>query len=313
MPRRLPSLLRISMIAATLGTTAMGQGAFAQDTAPPAEATGFGLDFDVFDQQVTPADTAGLSDAALPLPGFLAAGGAFDATEPDLVLSLRAGVQVGPAYFGSNDYETGPDVAVRLDYLRFPNGFEIGSSRAVGFRTGLGLRTSVRYISDRDSADYDELTGLENVDWAFEMGLGLGYEQRNYRVFADARYGVIGHNAWVGEIGADGIAYPVDGLTLTLGPRVGFGTQRFTDTYFGISGSEAGVSDLDAYEPDGGAYEAGVLLGARYLFNERWGVEADASWDRLLNGAADSPITEMGSADQYEVRLGITRRIGLDF
>ena len=38
------------------------------------------------------------------------------------------------------------------------------------------------------------------------------------------------------------------------------------------------------------------MLGARYLFNERWGVEGSASWDRLLNDAADSPITEQGSA-----------------
>ena len=42
-------------------------------------------------------------------------------------------------------------------------------------------------------------------------------------------------------------------------------------------------------------------------------VEGGASWGRLLNDAADSPITEEGSADQYRVRLGITRSISLDF
>ena len=133
-------------------------------------------------------------------------------------------------------------------------------------------------------------------------------------MFADARYGVIGHHSWVGEVGADGIAYPIDGLTLTLGPRLDFGDRRFTDTYFGISAEESADSGLAAFDPGGGLYEAGVVFGARYLINDDWGVEGSAGWGRLMNDAADSPIvTEGGSEDQYDVRVGLTRRISLDF
>ena len=148
-------------------------------------------------------------------------------------------MEVSPAYFGSDDYELGPDVAFRIDYLRLPFGLEFGSVRTVGFQTGFGLQGSARYIGKRDSSESEDIRGLEDIDWSFELGLGVGYEQRNYRVFADARYGVIGHHSWVGQVGADGIAYPIDGLTLTLGPRLDFGDRRFTDTYFGISASES--------------------------------------------------------------------------
>lgn len=240
-------------------------------------------------------------------------GGIFDASDPDIVMTVRGGVEVSPAYLGSDQYEFGPDVAARVDYIRFPNGFEFGSGRSVGFRTGWGLRGAVRYIGERDSSDHPEIEGLDDVDWSFEAGLGLGYEQRNYRVFTDVRYGFIGHNAWTGDIGADGIAYPVDGLTLTLGPRLGFGTDRFAETYFGISEAESEASGLERFDAHGGLLSAGVELGARYLFNDRWGLEGNASWGRLLNDAAESPITEEGSADQYKVRLGITRSISLDF
>ena len=48
------------------------------------------------------------------------------------------------------------------------------------------------------------------MTWSVEAGLGLGYEQRNWRAFADVRYGFVGHNAWVGELGADAIAYPIE-------------------------------------------------------------------------------------------------------
>jgi len=246
-------------------------------------------------------------------PGLLAAGGALDSRTPDVVMTLRAGVSVSPAYFGSDDYQVGPDLAARFDFVRFPGGFEYGSSQAVGFRSGWGLQGSFRYLGERDSDEHDQIEGLDNVPWAAEAGLGVGYEQRNWRVFTDVRYGFVGHNAWVGEIGADGIAYPIDGLTLTAGPRLSFGDNRFADTYFGVSASESVASGLEPFEADGGLLGAGVELGARYLFNERWGVEGAAGWQRLMNSAADSPVTATGSEDQYSVRFGITRRISLDF
>ena len=153
-------------------------------------------------------------------------------------MTLRAGVQVSPAYFGSDDYELGPDLAARFDYVRFPGGFEYGSSRTVGFRTGWGIQGSFRYIGEREGDD--EIDGLDDVPWSAEAGLGVGYEQRNWRAFTDVRYGFVGHNAWVGEIGADAIAYPIEGLTLTAGPRLEFGTDSFAQTYFGISPDEVG-------------------------------------------------------------------------
>ena len=206
-------------------------------------------------------------------------------------MTLRAGVQVSPAYFGSDDYELGPDLAARFDYVRFPGGFEYGSSRTVGFRTGWGLQGSFRYIGERERRRRDRRASTTST-WSAEAGLGVGYEQRNWRVFTDVRYGFVGHNAWVGEIGADAIAYPIEGLTLTAGPRLEFGDDRFAQTYFGISPDEFAASGLERYDASGGLLGAGIELGARYLFNERWGVEGAAGCDRLVNDAADSPITE---------------------
>ncbi len=73
------------------------------------------------------------------------------------------------------------------------------------------------------------------------------------------------------------------------------------------------ASGLDQYSANGGLLATGLEVGARYLFNERWGVEGAIGYDRLVNDAADSPITGQGSADQYTARIGITRRISLDF
>jgi outer membrane scaffolding protein for murein synthesis (MipA/OmpV family) len=284
-PQSLPfAIVRSALVAAGL---ALASAAAAQDAPVP-------VNVDTADQP-----------ALVPGTGFI------DAPNPDLVLTLGAGVEVSPAYYGSDEYEGSPDALFRLDFVRLPGGLEFGSTRTVGFQQGFGLQGSARYVGARDSDDFDEIDGLDDIPWSLELGLGVGYEQRNYRLFADARYGVIGHHSWVGELGADGIVYPVDGLTLTLGPRVEFGTRSFMDTYFGVSPEEELDSGIDAYDPGGGVYSAGVEFGARYLLNERWGVEGAAEWGRLVNDASDSPITE--SEDRYQVRIGVTRRISLDF
>lgn len=247
------------------------------------------------------------------LPAFIYGNGLFDADKPDFVATIRGGVRFSPAYFGSTTIRSGPDAGFRLDHVKLPGGVTLGSNDTVGFLSGFGPRLAARYIRARNSENYEEIRGLDDVPFSVEVGFGLGYEKRNYRAFADVRYGVIGHNSWVGDIGADGIVYPYEGLTLTLGPRLSLGSQRFMDTYFGISAPESEASGLAAYQPEAGIYGAGVEFGARFLFNERWGIEGAARWTRLSDSAAKSPIVENGTDDQYTVRFDLSRRISLDF
>ena len=247
------------------------------------------------------------------LPGLLSAGGTLDDPDPDLVMTIGAGASYAPAYFGSDDYELSPSGTFRFDYVRFPNGFTFGSGNTVGFVEGFGLRGSANYIGKRDSSEHDEINGLDDVNRTLELGLGLGYEQANYRVFANARYGFFGHKSFVGDAGADLIVRPIQGLTLTAGPRMNFGSNKFANTYFGINQTESAASGLAEYSADGGLMSAGVEITALYQFNPRWGVRADLTWDRLTNDAKDSPITQQGDDDQFRIKLVLVRRISIDF
>lgn len=231
---------------------------------------------------------------------------------PRLVFTLRGGASVAPAYFGSDEYEVGPDLGFSLGYARL-GGFEFGSPDPAYEKRGLHLRGSFRYISARSADDYPELSGLNDVDAAVELGLGLGYTQRNYELFGDVRYGVVGHESFVGELGADLRLHPSERLTLTMGPRVFLGSSKYADTYFGVSAGESLASGLPAYDASGGVLSAGVEIGATYQINDRWGVEGAVNYDRLMNDAADSPITQQGSEDQLRMRIGVTRRFTLNF
>lgn len=240
-------------------------------------------------------------------------GDASSAGSPAVVMTVRSGISVSPSYFGSDDSRLAPDAGILFAFKRLPGSFAWGPADAgpAGMRSGWSLRGSARYVGGRD--DTGRLSGLGDVDPGFETGFGLGYEQRAYRVFTDVRYGIVGTNAWTGEVGADGIAHPATGLTLSLGPRLAFGDDRFTKTYFGISDAQSTASGMKAHQAPGGLYSAGIEVGARYMVGSRWGVEGAASWNRLVGGAGESPVTEAGSPDQYKVRLSLTRSISLDF
>ncbi|WP_068119205.1 MipA/OmpV family protein [Tropicimonas marinistellae] len=226
---------------------------------------------------------------------------------------IRAGAQARPAYFGSDDYTIAPDFAIRFDYAKIRGLGEYGDATGSRPPSALGLRGSLRFIGKRDSGDHDELKGLEDIDPTLELGLGVVYRQRNFEAFGDVRYGVLGTQDFFGEVGLDAISYPNDRWELRVGPRFSFGDNGFTDTYFGVTDAESDASGLDAFDPDGGLLGAGIEATARYRFNELWGLEASVRADRLLNGAADSPITEMGNEDQFRVRVGVTRELVLQF
>lgn len=132
-------------------------------------------------------------------------------------------------------------------------------------------------------------------------------------MFGDLRYGFIGHNGWVGQLGGDVISRPAKGLTLTLGPRLDYGDNKFMDAYFGVTPGEAASSQFTAYDPGGGIVSAGIEAAAIYQIDGRWGLQGKVTWNHLQGDAAGSPITRLGSGDQYKVQLTLTRRISIDF
>ena len=227
-----------------------------------------------------------------------------------MILTLRGGVAGSPEYFGSDEFTAGPDLGFRLDYLALSSGRSIGNLDPWAERTGLNFRGSFRYIGERETDDFDELAGLDNIDAAFEVGAAIIYGTENFSTFGEVRRGFGGHEGWVGEIGADVILRPTDRLRLSMGPRVFFGDDAYSDTYFGITPAESSAA-LPAYDPDGGMVSAGVEFGARYRINDVWGLEGAVTYEKFTDDAADSPIVKQGSDEQWGVRFGVTRVVNI--
>jgi outer membrane protein len=233
-----------------------------------------------------------------------------------LFATVLLGVQTRPEYFGSEDTNIGPLIRPSVGFFNFA-GLSFGEPAfdedPYERKQGFGARASFRYISERNSGDFDELDGLDDIDPTLEVGLGVGYVWPNLEVFADARYGIGGADAWVGEVGANLVARPTDRLALRLGPRFLYGADRYAETYFGVTSDESARSGLAAYAPDGGLVTAGVEVIATYRIGDRWWLEGGARYDRFQGDAADSPIVRQGTEDSTQLRIGVRRAFVLEF
>ncbi len=233
-----------------------------------------------------------------------------------LIFSFLLGGESRPGYFGSNEnigiVKASPNLlALSFGKLRLGEEGDAFDDDPNDFPLGAVVSTSFRFISDREASDYPELAGLEDLDSALEVGGKFGYVWPRVEAFADIRYGVTGHKSWVGELSSYYVARPADKLVLRVGPRLLFGTERYADTYFGVSPAEATTSAFPAYSAGGGLVSAGVEVIGTYQLGRQWWLEGRARWDKLQGDAANSPI--VSDDEMLTVSLGIRRAFVLDF
>lgn len=227
---------------------------------------------------------------------------------PGIEGEVGIGVAVVPRYEGASDFVVNPWPLVRIERLTLGNGFQIGGSGGNG---GFSLGPSLKMRGARKAADTPALAGLTDIDRAFEFGLKASYETVGTRMHASIRRGFGGHHGWVGEAGFDFLARPAADLTLYAGPRVTYADNEYMDTYFSVpAGGAGGFSGFDA---DGGFKSLGVEVGARRDFGAAWALEGVATYDRLIGDAGASPITAVGTRDQFGVRAGVVRKFRIDF
>jgi outer membrane scaffolding protein for murein synthesis (MipA/OmpV family) len=223
-------------------------------------------------------------------------------------VSFRFGVgpTQGPGYFGDADIDTGVGYKFSIDTVK------VGPiSREPGRASGLGFGGSLRFISGRDAADFEELEGLETIDPALELGGKVRYSAPYYSLFASLRYGAVGHKSFVSEIGGDMIYRPSDNFRVTLGPRFLWGDDTYANTYFGVTAAESGASAFDPFEAEGGLLSSSARLEATYNMNDNWQVIGTVTYGQLRGDAADSPISQ--SDEQISTRIMLTRKVTFNF
>lgn len=236
--------------------------------------------------------------------------------DPDFIFELGGMGKIKPAYEGSSTYEFNLNPIISVERFRIPGLIDIGGDDDAGF----SFSPAADFVGERKSADYSELTGLDDVDATFALGAKVGYdfdvtEQVRAGVYGELLYGFGGSQGLLGEVGAEVTAKLTPELELAGGVSASFASESYMDAYFGVSVEEAARTGgrLAAYDPSGGIKSVSLDLSARYEFIPDTFFNLSGSYTHLLEDAASSPITQAGSERQFTVGLGISRRFSASY
>ncbi|MEM1040945.1 MAG: MipA/OmpV family protein [Pseudomonadota bacterium] len=240
---------------------------------------------------------------------------AFAQEEPDSFVAL--GAASIPDYEGSSDYEAGPFVAARFNFGTTRLELEGTAGRLDVSRVdGFGFGPAFRYRFGRDDdVDNAQVALLPEIDDAFELGFFLRYGQPLGLATADE--GVIRldilydvadvHSGGVAELSAAYTFRPTARLGLTTSLSTRYVSENFADTYFSVSGVGSAASGLPVFNASDGFDTIGLSVVATYQLSDRWGLIANASVQRLLGDAEDSPLVSVAGDDvQTFFGLGVT-------
>ena len=240
---------------------------------------------------------------------LLAAAPAAAQDERGWTVSIGAGARVSPKYPGADALGFSPmpliDLRPRGSPLEFEAPDEGWGFGLLGRDSVVNLGPSVGFVNKREQDDVGAPVG--DVGFTVEAGGFVHvFPVRNFRLRAEARRGIGGHDGWVGDLAADLVIRDRDNYVFSIGPRARWADGAWHDAYFGVTPAAAAASGLPAYDPGAGFHSLGAVAGLTYMLSADWGVYGYAGYDRLIGGAADSPIVRaFGSRDQYSAGIGL--------
>ncbi len=218
------------------------------------------------------------------------------------VIDIGVAGFVNPKYDGADEYIIYPLPLIAFSRFYLPGYGQIEKDRT----DGIFFYPSFGFVGERSASDSSRLAGTRRIPWAGEIGLGGGFRHDWFRAFIEIRHGFNGHRGFVGRAGIDVISEITDDLTFTFGPRIDAADGSYMDTYFSVP---AGAS-RGPFDADGGFKSVGAIIRASYSLTDTWGLHLQGGYDRLINTAADSPITS--NDNMWSVGLGATYRVSFD-
>ena len=227
--------------------------------------------------------------------------------------TVKIGIQgaLTPNFYGANDLAFNPSPIFSIQRAGSPNRFisprdnpSIALFDYGRFRAGPVLKFDPARTSSSDKA----LRGLPNVGAAVELGAFAEYFPVDwFRTRLEVRNGFGGHQGVVGDLSADAIIPLTERLTFSGGPRFSLKDAKSLSPYFNVDAAESIASGLPEYRLKGATASTGVGAQLGYMLTPQWEVHGYVEYERLLNGAASSPLIKLrGSPDQVTVGLGVS-------
>jgi len=218
-------------------------------------------------------------------------------------LTVGGGANVTPRYSGSDKSRV--TTSLVLDYT-MENGFFVSSTRGIGYGNNIGkfdYNAAVSYRAGRKDRDVDSDSLSDGSDYLRGMGdvkgsalgvLGLGYgvtDWLNLQLQAEVPFSEQ-NNGTALHFGIHSPLYTSPNNTVTLALTGSWGTDKYMQTYYGVSASQSAASRFIRYDAGSGIYAWSMNIDWTHMFNEDWSVIAAAGVTQLTGDARNSPFVQ---------------------
>jgi outer membrane protein len=216
-----------------------------------------------------------------------------------LKATLGAGVATAPEFEGSKKNEAVFVPVIELAYDRL----FLSTSNGLGYRiidTDLWtVAPSVRYRAGRDEDDSALLRGMGNLDPGLAAGAMVSYHPSDLSLFLNGYQGFGDVEGLTLEVGAAYSRQLMASLNASAQVSTMFSDQKYNQLFFGVSRQQAGRSGYRLYEPDSGFKHVALGGSVSYSLTQSVNVGVFGEYKLLTGPAADSPLVERGSKNQF--------------
>jgi MipA family protein len=257
--------------------------------------------------------------ALVPMQAQAQTGGGVAIELPDIRNYVGIAAGVVPDYPGSNDYTAGI-APTALFYFSRDSEYHVRLlvtqlSLNVINNKNINAGPTVMYRFGRDD-DVDDraVKRMKEIDGGFEAGAFVTWKiisdsdpRQRLNVSLDFLQDVTGDHD--GYTITPSVRYfqPLGrAFTLSVGASTTYGSDGYMSTFFSVSPSDAAVTGLNTFNAGNGFRDARVSLMGIFSFSPSWHLGLGAIYSRMLNEAADSPVTDdRGSKNQLFLGLGL--------
>jgi outer membrane protein len=222
------------------------------------------------------------------------------------------GVAVVPDYEGSNDYELAP-----LPVARIQRGYRYGQLFGLKLTSNLLQHPNFRvgpvvnYRPSRDNVENNQVDQQKNIGQVLELGVQVGYELGLDGGILGAKVEVVvdaidGHDGWLFTPEINYRRPLGERWNMSLATSVTYATDHYMNTYFSVDPRLSAKSGLPKYDASADLKDVGLNIALGYEITESWGLGMIGGYKRLLREAENSPITQVGSANQFIAGVFLT-------
>jgi len=234
---------------------------------------------------------------------------------------LGGGVAIMPDYEGSSDYKVMPFPMFSLRYgwgERYV-ALEGASLKAnlmsdAGFEFGPLLAYEMGRNDDMENRAVRRLGEIDGTVMAgafFSTEIDIGGQGPGLQFSGQLLSDVGGNDQGVVATLETGYGWMFgESWMLTIGASTTWADENYMQTYFGVTPAGALASGLPVYNADAGFKNVELSTALMYRIDEDWSLMARASYGRLLDSAADSPIVQNGGSED---QLGFVLGVGWEF